>query len=275
MLGQEAVGQGSKRALQKIHSSIQKQERKLVIEAFDLYDLDFMANVHWKNLETVHMNRNMVSSIDVLNKFLNLRYIDASNCYIEEVNFTLPKLEYLDISNNYLRNFPNLQHMPRLKYLNLNSNQLVDLFQANFENIQHLSQLDIGRNMIEFDSESDETDFLNKLCKLASLQSLTIEENPFLEAKKSNLLEYILPKLPLLEQLNGKKIPKKSKVMLKKTKTTDAQPQQNQKSKKKMPLPTLEVLLFQIESANSHPHFTMDHLKELTEQTDLIISKLK
>jgi Leucine-rich repeat (LRR) protein len=53
----------------------------------------------------------MVSNIDILNQYKNLETIDASNCYIEDVNFNLPKLVRLDLSNNYLRKFPILENM--------------------------------------------------------------------------------------------------------------------------------------------------------------------
>jgi Leucine-rich repeat (LRR) protein len=70
---------------------------------------------------------NMLNTIEVLNKFGSLRVIIATNCYIEEVNLRLPKLEVLDLSNNFIKNFPILASMHKLKALNLNSNKLVDL----------------------------------------------------------------------------------------------------------------------------------------------------
>ena len=75
----------------------------------------------------------MVSNIDILNQYKNLETIDASNCYIEDVNFNLPKLVRLDLSNNYLRKFPILENMQRLVYLNLNSNKLVECQSFHYE----------------------------------------------------------------------------------------------------------------------------------------------
>jgi Leucine-rich repeat (LRR) protein len=69
----------------------------------------------------------MLNNIDVLNNFQNLKLIDAANCYIEEVNLSLPKLEELNLSNNFLKAYPVLANMSKLKTLNLNSNKLADL----------------------------------------------------------------------------------------------------------------------------------------------------
>jgi Leucine-rich repeat (LRR) protein len=103
------------------------------LESLDLHDLECMRGVSLKNLRDIQLSRNMVSNIDILNQYKNLETIDASNCYIEDVNFNLPKLVRLDLSNNYLRKFPILENMQRLVYLNLNSNKLVEFQSFHYE----------------------------------------------------------------------------------------------------------------------------------------------
>jgi len=88
----------------------------------------------------------MINNIDVLNQYTNLRIINATNCYIEEVNLKLPKLESLDLSNNFLKNFPILANMQKLKVLNLNSNKLFDFKQMNIEFTLGITTLDVGNN---------------------------------------------------------------------------------------------------------------------------------
>lgn len=68
----------------------------------------------------------MISNIDLLDGFPMLKKIDASNNYIEDVNLYLPRLETLDLKNNYLKKFPILEGMVKLKNLNLKGNQLVN-----------------------------------------------------------------------------------------------------------------------------------------------------
>ena len=83
------------------------QDRVLHLEQFDLQDLQVLKGKAWSDLDEIHLNRNMLNNIDMISRFQNLRVIDASNNYIEEVALhSLQKLERLDLSNNYLKKFP-------------------------------------------------------------------------------------------------------------------------------------------------------------------------
>jgi len=121
-------------------------ERSYNIESLQLHDLNFMRTHKWNTLEVINLNRNMVNNIDILNQYPNLKVINATNCYIEEVNLKLLKLEHLDLSNNFLKSFPVLANMQKLKVLNLNSNRLIDLKNMNIDFISGLKSLDVGNN---------------------------------------------------------------------------------------------------------------------------------
>ena len=129
-----------------------------------MQDLGFLRNVSWNNLEEIYLNRNMINNIDLLGRFTNLRVIDASNNYIEEVILFLERLERLDLSNNYLKEFPLLENgMKKLKILNLNSNRLVGIRQVIIDYTPNIKSLDLGANMIDFDNFDEFSAFLAKL----------------------------------------------------------------------------------------------------------------
>ena len=182
---------------------------ELCLESLDLHDLECMRGISLKSLRTVLLSRNMVSNIDILNQYRNLESIDASNCYIEDINFNLPKLVHLNLSNNYLRQFPILESMQRLTYLNLNSNKLVEFQSFHYEQTKNIKTFDIGGNMIEFEAKAEFTDFLNKLMRLNGLQQLVVDENPFFEHENLmkfpgiDIKEELIKQLKNLEELNG------------------------------------------------------------------------
>lgn len=67
---------------------------------------------------------NDLASIDDLDRFKELRRIIANNNYISRVRLALDRLETLDLSNNALTTIPNLVALPKLKVLNLLSNNI-------------------------------------------------------------------------------------------------------------------------------------------------------
>ena len=126
--------------------------------------------------------------------------IVATNCYIEEVNLRLPKLEMLDLSNNFIRSFPILANMQKLKSLNLNSNKLVDLKQMNIDFTLGVTAFDLGNNQqLQFESTQDFDQFLNKIKKL-KLEYFTIDAHCI---KEHNGLMKIINQIKSIRQLNG------------------------------------------------------------------------
>ena len=113
-------------AKETVETQMEKDSKVIYLESLDLQDMKFLIKYNYSPLEELHLQRNMLCNIDILNAQLNLRVLDASDNYLEEVNLKIPKLQTLNLQNNYLKKFPVLQNMNNLRYLNLNSNQLVD-----------------------------------------------------------------------------------------------------------------------------------------------------
>lgn len=76
----------------------------------------------WNSLEHINLARNMLSSIDALEMYPNLISINANNNYVRFVSLTMKKLRVLDLENNFIQTFPNLDGCPELRSLNMNSN---------------------------------------------------------------------------------------------------------------------------------------------------------
>lgn len=93
----------------------------------------------WDNVVEINVQKNFLSSIDVLNHFSNLRFLIASDNYIHEVSLNLPKLEELDLHNNFISRFPLLNQLNKLRLLNLNSNRIEDFRGVDFKPPSSLS----------------------------------------------------------------------------------------------------------------------------------------
>ena len=116
----------------------------------------------------------------------------------------LPYLQYLNLQNNYLKKFPNLDSMRKLTVLNLNSNQIVDFKDFEPENTPNLKTLEVEDNQIVFQSgydmgpregidvyqvrQDDFGDFIKKMNALEKLKSLNIAENPLFSLGTSDML---------------------------------------------------------------------------------------
>ena len=70
------------------------------------------------------LSHNDLANIDELDRFKELRRIIANNNYISRVRLALDRLETLDLSNNALSSIPPLMALPKLKVLNLMSNNI-------------------------------------------------------------------------------------------------------------------------------------------------------
>lgn len=60
--------------------------------------------------------------------------------------------------------------MHALRYLNLNSNQLVDLNEVNMDHTQNIKTLELEANLIEFDNVGQFFDFIDVLRQLLLLE---------------------------------------------------------------------------------------------------------
>ena len=163
----ENVGQGAERANQKIKKMLKnRNEKRLILEAYDLQDLGFLRNQSWANLEELNISRNMISNLAGLDEFENLRIINASNNYIEELSVNIYKLEHLDVQYNYLKAFPDIAGCKQLRILNLHSNRLVDFKDVNLSPLSRIKILDLSMNLILFDIYSDFREFIEEINSL-------------------------------------------------------------------------------------------------------------
>ena len=62
-----------------------------------------------------------------MNSLKRLKHIIASDNYIRTVNLQLPKLQELDLRNNFIDKVPILSQMPQLKVLILNANNITEM----------------------------------------------------------------------------------------------------------------------------------------------------
>ena len=73
---------GPSKALQIIEDSQRSEQTSLTLTKLDIQDLKFLSNVVWISLTEINLSRNMITNIDILSQFTNLRVIDAQNNYI-------------------------------------------------------------------------------------------------------------------------------------------------------------------------------------------------
>lgn len=60
----------------------------------------------------IDISKNYLDNIDILNNYQRLKVIIASDNYIRTVNLQLPKLQDLDLRNNFIEKVPILSQMP-------------------------------------------------------------------------------------------------------------------------------------------------------------------
>jgi Leucine-rich repeat (LRR) protein len=193
--GLNGMSRGNATAIERASRQCSKGEKSLDLVALQLHDLSFLHAFNWTSLEAAHLNRNLINSISVLNKFHNLKVINATNCYIEEVSLKLPKLEELDLSNNFLKSFPTLINMQKLRHLSLNSNKLMDLQEMNVDATLGLTSLDLGNNpTLSFEARRDFNALVAKLKKL-NLEYLDIEVGSVTRVGGMDELIKALPRL--------------------------------------------------------------------------------
>jgi|LauGreDrversion4_2_1035121.scaffolds.fasta_scaffold436334_2 Leucine-rich repeat (LRR) protein len=59
-----------------------------------------MLSSMWDSVVEIDVSRNMISQIDALNQFRNLKILRASENYILDVSLTQPRLEEVYLENN-------------------------------------------------------------------------------------------------------------------------------------------------------------------------------
>ena len=172
-----------------------------------------------KELQIVRLSKNYLSSIDLLNRFLNLRKISAGYNYISSVKLSLPKLMELDLKNNYLTKVPYLNLFPNLRVLNVRANKIEELSFAylQVESKEHIyeskvEKLNFAANQIAFKSMIEAQKFADQINCFRHLRFLNVEQNKI----KDSFLLTIQQRINTVEVFNN--------IHVKKNKNADAKP---------------------------------------------------
>ncbi|XP_020486354.2 nischarin isoform X1 [Labrus bergylta] len=123
----------------------------------------------WRNLTTLDMSHNGISSIDSSVKLI-------------------PKVEFLDLSNNQLSTVENLQHLYNLVHVDLSYNSL-KVLEAAHTRLGNIKTLNLAGNQL---------DQLTGLTKLYSLVNLDLSHNQLAQLEEIRNIG----SLPCLEKLN-------------------------------------------------------------------------
>ena len=120
-----------------------------------------------------------MDNIDALNQLTRLKVIIASDNYIRSANLQLPKLQELDLRNNFLEKVPILSQMPQLKVLILNANNITELkLQCKDQNYLNIMKMVFRNNKIRFNN-MEVINFVKKLKEFKVLKVLSLDSNPF------------------------------------------------------------------------------------------------
>ena len=76
-----------------------KSENKVYANLIDrnIQDLNCVQFVNFNDLQEINISNNQIVSINILNKYTQLRKIDASHNKIQKVNISIQLLEHLNL----------------------------------------------------------------------------------------------------------------------------------------------------------------------------------
>ncbi|KOX71025.1 Insulin-like growth factor-binding protein complex acid labile subunit [Melipona quadrifasciata] len=138
------------------------------------------------NIEELYLDENPLKYFWINPNYQSLKILSLSNCLLSEIP-VIYSLQVLDISHNEIRlvTFDTLQHMPLLKYLNLNNNQLTTLPEVH--HLNKLETLSLGDNLI-----GNITDiFMSNSLKMLNLRGNNIDNIDVIGWWQVNMLEYL------------------------------------------------------------------------------------
>ena len=122
--------------------------KSLTIENVAFSDLSVLATL--SDLQTLTVRNTVIanSNLSFLSKMPKLTSLTLSDCGISTIaDMTdVSTLEYLDLSNNTIRNVSALSHMTGLKHLDLSYNALISL--QDLQNLVNLEELDVSYNSL-------------------------------------------------------------------------------------------------------------------------------
>lgn len=147
-------------------------------------------------------------TLDWVNYFNNLNFLDVSNNKISEINSlgTLTLIKELNLSGNQITEISAIEKLQTLKELRLDRNQISNLtslekldsltnLNVSFNKISDISIIAFLKNLEDFDITSNQVIDISILENLVNLRRLSLGNNPI-----SNI--DVFSKLPILEDLD-------------------------------------------------------------------------
>ena len=172
---------------------------KAIEEAKEVYTVNLLGNniadptalKELHNIQHLNLAKNKVKNVSAFcmeECFVNLRYLNlSSNKFTELPNFTLPKLEFLDISSNKLEKVNEAwTGHPSIKIMIASDNKFKTL--APFKNLPKCTELYLANNAISS---------LTGLEGMAALKVLHLRHNKIEKIEEEGIAE-----IPTLETLN-------------------------------------------------------------------------
>lgn len=109
----------------------------------------FDSNLHITQLDLSRHYFKHPDKLSLLNQLTYLQYLDLSECYIDQINqLELKHLELLNLSYNYLREFPDLVGCENLTHINLENNEIKGDLVFDFTSYKQITYLNLDHNHI-------------------------------------------------------------------------------------------------------------------------------
>jgi hypothetical protein len=240
---------------------------------FDLENIDQLEVTNWKQVTTINLNHNSLERIDeILNRFVLLETLAASNNLVTSVSINFPNLLLLDLSSNFLKEIPDLRGVPRLERLVLHSNEI----SSRLEELLRVPALDfIDLSMNRLDMPKLQVEALSVyMKKLSKLRTLYLTDNAFTR-RFTNYEAFFTKQIPQLTSINGRIIEPRDRVLAANVQLigTDDLKEIARKAANEVAMPTLEQLQRLIHRAKADPLSSIDSIKELSRAVETIVRR--
>ena len=151
---------------------------ELSLVGVNLQDLSYLDRVapNMLDLLKVDFSQNMLESIDWLDQFKQLKSIRAVRCFIRYVNLYLPRLQELDLRNNFIERMPSLRNMPNMQAIYLKANNMNELnLDFSSLNYANMVNIDVRNNKNLTVSVAELRELGRKLHKFKQLRFFNME----------------------------------------------------------------------------------------------------
>lgn len=182
---------------------------ELALVQVQLQDLRYLDRVsrHMLDLLKIDVSQNLLDSIDWLNQFKQLKVIIAHRCLIRSVNLHLPRLQELDVKNNFIERMPAFRTMPNLQSIFLKANNIEQInLEFSAQNYANMVNIDMRNNKkLQMDDVEIER-LAKKLANFKKLRFFNIEHENLRLERNLDLYYQLIMRLPdSLEMFNNKR----------------------------------------------------------------------